>query len=66
MIYVLLYLGAVVLANLTVTYFGPASAIVVAFPWAIILGQFLAKTLGGFLWSLILRRLDHVAFMATE
>lgn len=31
MVYVILYLGAVVLANLTVTTFGPASAIVVAF-----------------------------------
>lgn len=31
MIYIILYLGAVVLANLTVTYFGPTSAIVVAF-----------------------------------
>ena len=167
MIYVILYLGAVVLANLTVTYFGPASAIVVAFlfigldltardhlhdawrgeglfwkmaaliaagsllswllnrnagpiaiasfiafasaatvdalvyhllrryprwlringsnvpsaavdslvfpvlafggfPWPIILGQFLAKTLGGFLWSLLLRRLDREILMAAE
>lgn len=167
MIYVILYLGAVVLANLTVTYFGPASAIVVAFlfigldltardqlhdawhgegllwkmaaliaagsllswllnrnsqqvaiasfaafaaaasvdaivyhflrhyprwlringsnvpsaavdslvfpvlafggfPWAIIAGQFLAKTVGGFLWSLIFRRLDRSTIMATE
>jgi uncharacterized PurR-regulated membrane protein YhhQ (DUF165 family) len=29
------------------------------FPWTIILGQFLAKTLGGFLWSLVFRRLDR-------
>lgn len=36
------------------------------FPWAIILGQFLAKTLGGFLWSLIFRRLDRGALMAIE
>lgn len=167
MLYVILYLGAVVLANLTVTYFGPASAIVVAFlfigldltardhlhdawhgqglvwkmaaliaagsllswllnqdsrpvaiasfvafasaatvdavvyhflrryprwlringsnvpsaavdslvfpvlafggfPWTIILGQFLAKTAGGFLWSLVLRRLDRPVLMVTE
>lgn len=167
MIYVILYLGAVILANLTVTYFGPASAIVVAFlfigldltardhlhdawhgrgllwkmalliaagsilswllnrdagpvaiasfsafaaaasvdavayhllrryprwlringsnvpsaavdslvfpvlafggfPWAIILGQFLAKILGGFLWSLLFRRLDRASLMALE
>lgn len=36
------------------------------FPWTIILGQFLAKTLGGFLWSLVFRRLDRGALMATE
>lgn len=29
------------------------------FPWPIIVGQFLAKTVGGFLWSLIFRRLDR-------
>jgi queuosine precursor transporter len=29
------------------------------FPWVIILGQFLAKTAGGFLWSLIFRQLDR-------
>lgn len=29
------------------------------FPWATILGQFLAKTLGGFLWSLIFRMFDR-------
>ena len=31
MIYVLLYLGAIVLANLTVAHFGPESAVIVAF-----------------------------------
>lgn len=36
------------------------------FPWAVILGQFLAKTLGGFLWSLVLRRLDRQPLMATD
>lgn len=36
------------------------------FPWAIILGQFLAKTLGGFLWSLLFRRLDRRPAMAAE
>lgn len=29
------------------------------FPWLTVLGQFLAKTLGGFLWSLIFRRFDR-------
>jgi hypothetical protein len=32
-----------------------------SFLWTIVLGQFLAKTLGGFLWSLLFRRLDHKA-----
>lgn len=36
------------------------------FPWPIILGQFLAKTLGGFLWSLVLRHLDRDPLMAAE
>ena len=30
-----------------------------AFLWPIVLGQFLAKSLGGFIWSLVFRRLDQ-------
>ena len=30
-----------------------------SFLWAIVLGQFLAKTLGGFVWSLLFRWLDR-------
>jgi queuosine precursor transporter len=30
-----------------------------AFLWTIVLGQFLAKTTGGFVWSLFFRRLDR-------
>ena len=36
------------------------------FPWVTILGQFLAKTLGGFLWSLLFRRLDRAALVGAE
>lgn len=36
------------------------------FPWLIILGQFLAKTLGGFVWSLVLRYIDRRPAMAAE
>jgi len=36
------------------------------FPWIIILGQFLAKTLGGFLWSLLFRHLDRTALLGAE
>ena len=32
-----------------------------AFLWPIVLGQFLAKTLGGFVWSLVFRWVDHRA-----
>jgi hypothetical protein len=27
--------------------------------WAVVLGQFLAKVVGGFAWSLVFRRLDQ-------
>ncbi|MFQ5398880.1 MAG: VUT family protein [Anaerolineae bacterium] len=30
-----------------------------SFLWTIVLGQFLAKTVGGFVWSLLFRRLDR-------
>jgi len=36
------------------------------FPWAIILGQFLAKTLGGFFWSLVFRWMDQRSAQKAE
>jgi hypothetical protein len=37
-----------------------------AFLWPIVLGQFAAKTLGGFVWSLLLRWLDRRAALPAE
>jgi hypothetical protein len=37
-----------------------------AFLWPIVLGQFAAKTLGGFVWSLVLRWIDQRAPLPAE
>jgi len=37
-----------------------------AFLWPIVLGQFLAKTLGGFVWSLVFRWMDKRSAIRTE
>jgi queuosine precursor transporter len=40
--------------------------VIAALPWGIIFGQFLAKTAGGFVWSLILRHIDRRPAMVAE
>lgn len=37
-----------------------------SFLWPIVLGQFIAKTLGGFIWSLVFRWLDKRAVVQAE
>ena len=37
-----------------------------SFLWPIVLGQFAAKTLGGFVWSLVFRRMDQRAAVRAE
>lgn len=62
---VAVYLAAITLANLLVSWLGPAVAVANAFVfplmafgwpplWPIVLGQLAAKTLGGLIWSLVL------------